>query len=222
MKSRTLLFASAVLMMASSYMVFSYVPTDKETGIVQRIFYFHVPLAWIAFFAFFLVFLGSIQYLRKRNKKWDIFASSSAEIGIIFTTLVLITGSIWARPVWGVWWKWDARLTTFLVLWFIYIVYFTIRAYISEEERRARFAAIVGIIGFIDVPIVALAISLSRTQHPGPIIFQGGLAPTMVFTLVICIFAFTMLYFLLFTERMSMKRDEDEVKTLGEFSQGVM
>lgn len=222
MKSRILLMASAVLMMASLYMVFSYVPTDKEMGIFQRIFYFHVPLAWVAFFAFFLVLLGGIQYLRKRNKKWDIFASSSAEIGLIFTTLVLITGSIWARPVWGVWWTWDARLTTSLVLWLIYIAYFIVRAYILEEERRARFAAIVGIIGFIDVPIVALTISLSRTQHPGPIIFQGGLAPPMVFTLVICIFAFTMLYFLLFTERMSMKRDEDEVKTLEEFSQGVM
>ena len=222
MKSKILLIASGVLMMASLYMVFSYVPTDKETGIVQRIFYFHVPLAWIAFFAFFLVFLGGIQYLRKRNKKWDIFASSSAEIGVIFTTLVLITGSIWARPVWGVWWIWDVRLTTCLVLWLIYIAYFIIRAYISEEERRARFAAIVGIIGFIDVPVVALAISLSRTQHPGPIIFQGGLTPPMVFTLVICIVAFTVLYFLLFTERMSMKRNEDEVKKLREFSEVVM
>ena len=222
MKSKILLIASGVLMMASLYMVFSYVPTDKETGIVQRIFYFHVPLAWIAFFAFFLVFLGSIQYLRKRNKKWDIFASASAEIGIIFTTLVLITGSIWARPIWGVWWTWDVRLTTCLVLWLIYIAYFIIRAYISEGERRARFAAIVGIIGFIDVPIVALTISLSRTQHPGPIIFQGGLTPPMVFTLVICIVAFTALYFLLFTERMSMKQNEDEVKTLRKFSEVVM
>ncbi|MFC2013885.1 cytochrome c biogenesis protein CcsA [Chloroflexota bacterium] len=222
MKSKILLIASAVLMMASLYMVFSYVPIDKETGIVQRIFYFHVPLAWIAFFAFFLVFLGSIQYLRKRNKKWDIFASSSAEIGILFTTLVLITGSIWAKPIWGVWWTWDVRLTTCLVLWLIYIAYFIIRAYISEEERRARFAAIVGVIGFIDVPIVALTISLSRTQHPGPIIFQGGLAPPMVFTLVICIVAFTVLYFLLFTERISMKRNEDEVKILREFSEVVM
>jgi heme exporter protein C len=221
MKSRILLIASAVLMMASLYMVFIYVPTDKDIGIIQRIFYFHVPLAWIAFFAFFLVFLGSIQFLRKREKRWDILASSSAEIGIIFTTLVLITGSIWARPIWGVWWVWDARLTTSLVLWLIYISYFIIRAYTSEEEKRARFAAIVGIIGFIDVPIVALAISLSRTQHPGPLIFKGGLTLPMVFTLIICIIAFTVFYLLLFTERMSMKRNEDEVKVLMEFSQGV-
>jgi heme exporter protein C len=222
MKSRILLVASAVLMMVSLYLVFSYVPTDKETGIVQRIFYFHVPLAWIAFLAFFLVFLDGLQYLRTRNRKWDIFASSSAETGVIFTALVLITGSIWARSIWGVWWVWDARLTTSLVLWLIYIAYFIIRAYIPEEERQARFAAIVGIIGFIDVPMVALAITLSRTQHPGPLIFQGGLAPPMVLTLVICLAAFTLLYLLLLTERMSMKRDEDEVKILRESYEGVM
>lgn len=211
---RKLLIASAVLMMASLYMVFVYVPTDKEMGIVQRIFYFHVPLAWVAFFAFFLVFLGSILYLRRREQKWDVFASSSAEVGVIFTTLVLITGSIWAKPIWGVWWTWDARLTTALVLWLIYVAYFIVRGYISEEERRARFAAVVGIVGFIDVPIVALAITLSRTQHPGPLIFQGGLAPPMVFTLMVCIIAFTVFYFLLFTERISLKRSEDEIKRL--------
>ncbi len=220
MKSRILLITSAVLMIASLYMVFSYVPTDREMGIVQKIFYFHVSLAWIAFFAFFLVFLASIQYLHKRSRKWDIFASSSAEIGVIFTTLVLITGSIWAKPTWGVWWTWDARLTSSLVLWLIYIAYFIVRAYISEGERQARFAAIVGIIGFIDVPIVALTITLARTQHPGPIIFQGGLTPPMVFTLIICIVDFTVFYFLLLTERVSMKGSEDEVKILREFSQG--
>ncbi len=220
MKSKILFIASAVLMIAALYMVFIYVPTDKEMGIVQRIFYFHVPLAWVAFFAFFLVFLGGILYLRNRDRKWDLFASASAEIGIVFTTLVLITGSIWAKPIWGVWWTWDARLTTALVLWLIYVAYFIVRSYITEEERRARFAAIVGIVGFIDVPIVALAITLSRTQHPGPLIFQGGLAPPMVFTLMICIIAFTVFYFLLFTERISMKRTEDEVKRLKELVRG--
>jgi len=208
-------------MMASLYMVFSYVPTDKESGVVQRIFYFHVPLAWVAFFAFFLVLLGSIMYLHKRDKKWDMFASSSAEIGIIFTTLVLITGSIWARATWGVWWTWDARLTTSLVLWFIYIAYFIFRTYISEEERKARFSAVIGIVGFIDVPIVALTIILARVQHPGPIIFQGGLTPSMVFTLTICLVTFTTLYFLFLTERMSMKRSEDEVKKLREISEAA-
>jgi heme exporter protein C len=213
-KNRVLLVTSAVLMLASLYLVFGYVPTDKETGVVQRIFYFHVPLAWVAFFAFFLVFLGGIQYLRTREKKWDIFASSAAEIGVVFTTLVLISGPIWARPTWGVWWTWDARLTASLVLWLIYVAYFIVRAYIAEEERRARFAAVVGIIGFIDVPVVALSITLARTQHPGPLIFEGGLTPPMVLTLLVCIAAFTVFFFLLLTECMSIKRSEDEVKVL--------
>lgn len=222
MKSKILLISSGVLMLASLYMVYAYVPTDKETGIVQRIFYFHVPLAWIAFFAFFLVLFGSIQYLRKRTTEWDIFASSSAEIGVIFTGLVLITGSIWAKPTWGVWWVWDNRLTTSLILWLIYIAYFILRAYISEAEKRARLSAVLGIIGFIDVPIVALTISLSRTQHPGPLIFHGGLTPPMIFTLMVCVAAFTVLYFLLLTERTAMKRNEYEVKAFKECNKVVM
>lgn len=214
MRSKVLVGASAVLMAAALYMVFIFVPTEKETGIIQRIFYFHVPLAWVAFLAFFLVFLGGILFLARRDRKWDVFASSSAEVGIVFTTLVLISGSIWAKPIWGVWWTWDARLTTALVLWLIYIAYFLIRSFIAEEERKARFAAVVGIIGFIDVPIVMMAITLTRTQHPGPIIFEGGLSPSMMLTLMVCIIAFTVLYVLLFTERMAIRTAEDELKTL--------
>ena len=214
MRSKILLLVSAVLVLTALYKVFIYVPTDVEMGVIQRIFYFHVPLAWVAFFAFFIVFVGSILYLWKRAKAWDFVASSSAEVGLVFTTLFLITGSIWAKPVWGVWWTWDPRLTASLVLWLIYLAYFIVRSYVAEEEQRARFAAVVGIIGFIDVPIVALAITLWRTQHPGAIIFEGGLATEMVGTLLVSIFAFTALYFLLFRERVLMKKDEDEVKKL--------
>jgi heme exporter protein C len=214
MKSRILLGVTMLLMLAALYMVFIYVPTDAETGVIQRIFYFHVPLAWVAFFAFLIVFIASIGYLWKRDKKWDFIASSSAEVGLVFTTLVLITGSIWAKPTWGAWWVWDSRLTSSLVLWLIYLAYFIVRSYIGEEERRARFAAVVGVIGFLDVPIVALAITLWRTQHPGPVIFEGGLVPEMMATLMIAITAFTVLYFLLFTERISIKKDEDEVRKL--------
>jgi len=163
MKIKALLGVSTLLMLAALYMVFIFVPTDAETGVIQRIFYFHVPLAWIAFLAFLVVFIASILYLWKRNNKWDFIASSSAEIGLIFTTLFLVTGSI---------------------------------------------------IGFIDVPIVALAITLWRTQHPGPIIFEGGLSPEMMGTLFVCLAAFTTLYFLLLAHRVSMKKDEDEVKRL--------
>lgn len=214
MKTKILLGVSTVLMLAALYMVFIFVPTDAETGIVQRIFYFHVPLAWIAFLAFFIVFGCSIMYLWKRDKKWDVLASSSAEVGLVFTTLFLLTGSIWAKPIWGVWWTWDSRLTSSLILWLIYIAYFIVRSYISEEQRRARFAAIVGIIGFIDVPVIALAITLWRTQHPGPVIFEGGLAPEMVWTLLVSIAAFTALYFLFFSYRVLIKQDEGELNRL--------
>ena len=211
-----LLGLSFILLVGALYLVFIYVPTEEMMGIVQRIFYFHVPLAWVAFLAFFIVFLGSILYLWKRESKWDVLASSSAEVGVVFTTLVLLTGPIWAKPIWGVWWMWDARLTTTLVLWLIYLAYLMVRSFATKESRGARFAAVVGIVGFIDVPIVALAITLWRTQHPGPVIFQGGLTPPMLLTLLVCLAAFTTLYCLLLIQRVSMKNDEIEIKRLKE------
>ncbi len=211
-----LVLLNFILFAAALYLVFLWVPTEQTMGIVQRIFYFHVPVAWVAFLAFFHVFLGSVLYLWKRDSKWDIIASSSAEVGIVFTTLVLITGSIWAKPIWGVWWVWEPRLTTALVLWLIYIAYIMVRSFAAEESRGARFAAVVGIVGFIDVPIVALAITLWRTQHPGPLIFQGGLAPSMLLTLLVCLAAFTTLYLLLLTQRISLKHDEIEVDIIKE------
>jgi len=205
-----------ILFTVALYLVFIYVPTEETMGIVQRIFYFHVPVAWVAFLAFFIVFVGSILYLWKRKRKWDVLAVSSAEVGVVFATLVLITGSIWAKPIWGVWWTWEPRLTTALVLWLIYIAYLIVRSFATEESRGARFAAIVGIVGFIDVPIVALAITLWRTQHPGPVIFQGGLAPSMLLTLLVCLAAFTALFSLLLIQRVAIKNDETEIRRLKE------
>ncbi|MEE8204421.1 MAG: cytochrome c biogenesis protein CcsA [Dehalococcoidales bacterium] len=214
LRSYILLGVSFVLIMVSLFLIFIQVPTEVTMGVIQRIFYFHVPLAWVAFLAFFVVFISSIMYLWKRSRKWDIIASSSAELGIVFTTLVLITGSIWAKPIWGVWWTWDARLTTTLVLWLIYVAYLLVRSYIAEEERAARFAAVVGIVGFIDVPIVALAIVLWGTQHPSPVIFEGGLEPSMLATLLVSLSAITTVYVLLLTERIAIKKGELEIKRL--------
>ncbi len=214
MRPRIALILSAALTVAALAMVFIYVPTDRDTGVIQRIFYFHVPVAWVAFMAFLITFIASVAYLAKRRHWWDIVASASAEVGLLFATLILITGSIWARPVWGVWWTWDARLTSSLVLWLIYVAYFIIRAYVAEEERRARYAAVVGIIGFIDVPIVALAIQLWRTAHPSAIIFEGGLHGAMLFTLLVSIAAFTALYFTLLFYRVHLKEDEHEVQQM--------
>jgi heme exporter protein C len=202
------------LMVASLYMVFIYVPTDKNMGAVQRIFYFHVPLAWIAFLAFFVVFVCSILYLTKRDMKWDVIASASAEVGVVFTSLVLITGSIWAKAAWGIWWTWDARLTATLVLWFTYVAYLLARHYVAEDSQRARLGAVLGIVGFIDVPIVALAIMLWRTQHPGALIFEGGLAPSMLFTLLVCITAFTVLYIILVVQSIRLKNMEADIRNI--------
>jgi heme exporter protein C len=202
------------LMIAALYMVFVYVPTEKHTGIVQRIFYFHVPVAWVCFLAFFITFIFSILYLWKRAAKWDAIAHASAEVGIIFATLVLITGPIWAKPVWGIWWTWDARLTTSLVLWLMYVAYLLVRSFAIEPERGARFGAVIGIVGFIDVPIVFLTVNLWRTQHPTTIIFEGGLTAPMLMTLVVCLAAFTMMYVLLTAQSARLKSMEAEIKRL--------
>ncbi len=216
MKRNILLGLSLVLMVAALYLVFIYVPTEKEMGIVQRIFYLMVPLAWLSLLAFLIVFINSILYLIKRESKWDILARSSAEVGIVFTTLALITGSLWAKPIWGVWWTWEPRLTATLVLWLIYIAYLIVRSFAADEQRGARFAAVVGIIGFVDIPIIALATTLWRGIHPGAVIFQGGLAPPMLLTLLISIAAFTVLYFCLLGRRTELREAEAEIRKLSQ------
>jgi len=203
-----------VLMIAALYMVFVYVPTEKHTGLVQRIFYFHVPVAWVSFLAFFITFIFSIIYLWKRQAKSDAIACASAEVGVVFTTLVLITGPIWAKPVWGIWWTWDARLTTSLVLWLIYIAYLLVRSLATEPARGARYSAVIGIVGFIDVPIVFLTVNLWRTQHPTTIIFEGGLTAPMLVTLLVCIAAFTVLYVLMIIQSAGLKTMEADIKRL--------
>jgi heme exporter protein C len=209
-----LLGISFILMIVSLYMVFVYVPTEASMGVVQRIFYFHVPLAWISFLAYFVVFLGSILYLVKRDNRWDRIASSSAEVGVIFTGLALIAGIIWAKPVWNVWWTWDPRLTSTLVLWLIYLAYLLVRSYVSNKEQGARFGAVIGIIGFLDVPIVALAITLFPTEHPSPVVFSGGLVGSMLLTLMVGIVNFTAMYFLLLSQKTANKNLEAEVRQL--------
>ncbi len=200
-----------VLMVTALSLVFLYVPTEKTMGDVQRIFYFHVPIAWISMLAFLVIFISSILFLWRKEEKWDWLARSSAEIGFVFNTLVLVTGPIWAKPAWGTWWTWDAKLTTALMLWFIYLTYHLSRSLAPEEGRGARFAAVVGIVGFADVPIVALAVVLWRTQHPGPVVFEGGLTGSMMLTLMISLVAFTVLYILLLVYRTRLRQAETEL-----------
>jgi heme exporter protein C len=214
LRDNILLGLGFILMIAALYLVFVYVPTEKNTGIIQRIFYFHVPVAWVSFLAFFVTFIFSILYLWKRVLKWDAIACASAEAGVIFTTLVLITGPIWAKPVWGIWWTWDARLTTSLVLWLIYIAYLLVRRLATEPARGARYSAVIGVVAFIDVPIVFLTVNLWRTQHPTTIIFEGGLTPPMLMTLLVCLAAFTVLYVLLIIQSTNLKSLDTNVKHL--------
>lgn len=214
MKNKILLWVSLALMVSALYMIFIYAPIEREMGIVQKIFYLMVPAGWLALLSFLIVLIGSILYLVKRESRWDALAFSAAETGIVFTTMTLIVGSTWARPVWGVWWVWEPRLTATLVLWLIYLAYFLVRSFTAEESRAARFSAIVGIVGAVDVPIVILAIVVWRTQHPPPLIFQGGLAPEMLQALMVSIAAFTVLYALLLVQRVKLRNDDTEITRL--------
>ncbi len=208
-RSGMILDAALLIAMAAAFgMIFFYAPIESEMGIVQKIFYVHVPLAWNAFLGFGIVFFSSFRYLATRDPKWDMRALSAAEVGVLFTTLVLITGPIWAKPVWGIWWTWDARLTLTLVLWLIYVGYLMLRRYIESPERRAVLAAVVGVTGFIDVPLVYFAIRWWRTQHPQPVIAGGegsGLDPRMATTLWICVAAFTLLFVALYRRRLAIE-----------------
>ena len=201
-------------MLAALLIVFIYAPEEQTMGSIQKIFYFHVPTAWVSFLTFFVIFVSSICYLAKGNALWDNVARSSAEVGFIFNTIMLATGSIWAKAVWNTWWTWDPRLTTSLILWFIYAGYLLVRNFGFERERSARFAAVIGIIGFADVPVVALSIVLWRTQHPSALVFEGGLTPSMFITLITSVIAFTVLYFALLATSVFIGRMEDAVNEL--------
>ncbi len=206
-----------VSMLAALYAGLIYAPTERSQGDVQRIFYVHVPLAWNAYLAFLVVFAASIGYLWRRSAWFDALAHASAEIGLVFTTLVLITGSLWARPIWGTWWSWDARLTTSLVLWFIYVGYLLVRGSVIDERRGARYAAVIGIIGFIDVPIIHQSVVWWRTLHPESIVLAPGgpaMPASMLLSLGWSLLAFTLLYVYLLRLRFGAESLRHELRTL--------
>ncbi len=163
-----------VAMLAALWLVFVAVPTEREMGIVQRIFYFHVASAWVAFLGFFVVAGASAAYLWKGARAADRLAEAAAEVGVLFCSLVLITGPIWARPAWGVWWTWDPRLTMTVILWAIYASYLMLRAFGGEDEAVRRYAAVLGIIGVLDIPIIRVSVRLLRGIHPSVITRNEG------------------------------------------------
>jgi len=206
---RVLAPLTAITIAVALWMALYYAPTEKTMGDAQRIFYFHVPSAWIGFLAFFIVFVSSVMYLLKGSRKWDVLALSAAEIGVVFTTLVLVTGPIWAKAAWGAYWTWDARLTTTLILWFIYIGYLTLRSTV-DDIRKARLAAVLGIVGFLDVPVIYLSVTIWRTMHPTLLISEsGGLEDAMRTTLFVALGSFTLLFALLLAARVRLEQKRD-------------
>ncbi len=211
-----LLWLTAVVIFVAIAAIYLYVPTEKTEGPVQRIMYFHIPAAWLSFFAFFVVFLCSILFLWKKDREWDIYAHASAEIGVIFCSLVLITGPIWARPILGGWWVWDARLTSTLILWLIYVAYLMLRSQTTPGSMRARYAAVLGIAGFLDIPLIHFSVLWWRAFHPQPKVitsegFGKGLDTSMMMTLLISLAAFTLLYFVLMGQRVRQEKLRDEI-----------
>jgi heme exporter protein C len=176
-----------LLLAAASYGALIWAPTENTMGLVQRIFYFHVSSAWCGFVSFILVFIGSVAYLRTRAPKWDWLSVASAEVGVAFFTVVLVTGPIWAKPVWGIWWTWDARLTSSFLLWVLFVSYLVLRTLVDEPSRRATVSAVFGIFAALDIPLVYFSIWWFRTQHPQPVIGDGGkLDPRMGYVLLLC------------------------------------
>jgi heme exporter protein C len=198
----------AVLAVLSGlYLALFYAPPDALQGDVQRLMYIHVPTAWVAFLAFFVVFVASVVYLWRRLPEADRLAYASAEIGVLFTALTLIDGAIWGKPTWGTWWTWDARLTTTAILLVIYVGYLMLRSFVEEPERRARLAALVGIVGFIDVPIIYLSVLWFRTLHQPPSIQRGGVTmPDSMFYTLLCNFAaYTLVYLFFLIKRVRLE-----------------
>ena len=225
MGKRILLAAVAILLViAAGYASFFVAPTERTMGVVQRIFYFHVGSAWAGMDAFFVCFIANLLYVWKREAKYDWLGVSSAEVGLVLTTVVLITGPIWAHPVWGIWWTWDARLTSTFVLWLLYVSYLLLRTLIEEPDRRALLSSLFGIFAFLDVPLVFGAIRWWRTQHPSPVIMGGansGLEPTMKAVFFFSVFAMHVFTAFLIVERYILEKMKSEVDVLQREAEAV-
>jgi heme exporter protein C len=205
---------TAVLLSYALYLALVWAPTEQTMGNVQRIFYYHVPSAWTAFLLFLINFVASVWYLIRRSVKADIIALVTAEVGVVFCTVVLVTGPIWARPVWGIWWTWDMRLTLTLVLWLIYVAYLVLRRF-SSGTQTPLMAAVLAVFGALDVPLVYFSIWYFRTQHPSPVIGKGGsLDPRMWQVLMVNWLAFLCFAFLVSWSRYRLEKTKREVEEM--------
>lgn len=210
----TVLFLIAI----TTYLAFFYAPVERTMGPIQKIFYLHLPSAFTAFIAMGVCFTANLLYVFRREHTWDWLGVAAAEVGLVFISVVLVTGPIWAHPVWGIWWTWDARLTLTFVLWLLYISYLLLRSMVEEGDKRALLSAIFGIFAFLDVPLVYFSIRWWRTQHPQPVILGGpgsGLEPRMRVAYLLVWGAFTGLMILLLRARYrleAMRADVDGLR----------
>lgn len=211
-----LLFAVAALAVLALYVrAIWFTPVEALQGPAQKIYYVHVPSAWVAFLAFFLVAITGGLYLWLRDIRLDRFAESSAEVGVVFTTVVLVTGPLWGKPVWGTWWTWDARLTSTLFLWFIYLGYLVLRGAIDDRSMRARYSAVLGILGSLLIPFIHMSVYLFRTLHPQPILLKPdrpSLPNEMLVTILMGVGAFTLLYIALVRARYRLAEARDRLE----------
>jgi len=212
MAARILGWLALVALLAGLGAAFGYAPREAVQGNVQRIMYLHVPAVLTAYLAFALVFVGSLGYLLTRRPGWDRLALSAAEPGVIFTGITIASGSIWGKPTWGTWWTWDARLTSTAVLFLVYVGYLLLRGMIDESDRRARAAAVVGILGTANIPIVHFSVKWWRALHQPATILgpePSPIAPSIALTLFVNWVAFTLLLFYLLAKRTEIARLED-------------
>lgn len=208
---RVLLLLGSALMLVGVAWALLAAPTELFQGAPQRIMYLHVPSVVTAYVALLVVFAGSVLFLWRRDPRWDRLAHSAAELGVLFISMTLLSGAIWGKAVWGTWWTWDARLTTTLILWFIYIGYLMVRAW-APGARGARAAAIIGIVGALDIPIIHWSAVLLRTLHPQPTVFRiegPALPPSMLVPLVINMVAFLVVFTALLVLRVRQERTLD-------------
>jgi len=207
--------AGAALTVYFHWQVFFFVPTEASMGIVQRIFYIHVPAAWVGFMAFGIVAICSAMYLWLGEEKLDQAAVSAAEGGVLFTTIVLLSGPLWAKLAWGTWWTWEPRLTLTLLLWFIYVGYFMVRNSTENPERGKRFAAVVGIVGALNIPLIHMSVLWFRSLHPQPVVARTDgpqLHPDMLTTLLTALVAWIILFLAIFLLRYGTARLEAEIE----------
>ncbi|MDX1600030.1 MAG: cytochrome c biogenesis protein CcsA [Anaerolineales bacterium] len=218
---KVLTYVSAVMLAVALGMVLFYAPREALMGEVQRVFYFHVSAGWVGAVAFLVTAVAGILYLTRGGRKWDNVAVASVEIGVVFTLINILSGSIWARPVWNTWWTWDPRLVTATIMELIYIAYLMLRQGIEDPERRARFGSVYGIVGFISVPITFLSIRLLRTIHPVVIgssdpSAEGtfDMTPRMLQTFMFSLLTFTFVYGTLLWHRLRLQEYIDRVEAL--------